>query len=97
MALDYARHATIGIFIFTSLISGLAEGFTMLSINFTVLIKDTLYIGSRNDSPTKEMRILTRSGIEDHEDHDFMFENRRQDAQVIRSQSEYSLSLYVIT
>ena len=69
----------------------------MLSINFTVLIKDTLYIGSRNDSPTKEMRILTRLGIENHEDQDFMFENRRQDAQVIRSQSEYSLSLYVIT
>ena len=43
------------------------------------------------------MRILTRLGIENHEDHHFMFQNRRQDAQVIRSQSEYSLSLYVIT
>lgn len=39
------------------------------------------------------MRILTRVGIENHEDHRFMFQNRGQDAQVIRSQSEYSLSL----
>jgi hypothetical protein len=39
------------------------------------------------------MRILTRLGIEKHEDQHFMFQNRRQDAQVIRSQSEYSLSL----